>query len=65
MTQEQLDNIGFALVVARVSLKQMAAIAEAFQQPLSAAEFAAQEKRFEAVQLCIANGSIKATEDLQ
>lgn len=65
MTQDQLDNIGFALVIARTSCQQMSAIATAFQQPGAAAEFAAQEKRFEAVQVCIRAGVIKADESGQ
>lgn len=61
MTQEQLDNIGFALVIARTNLKQMAAVATAFQQHESANEFSEQEKRFEAIAICIQNGDIVAT----
>lgn len=62
MTQEQLDNIRFALVIARTSLIQMATVAQSFEAQAAAIKFLEQDRRFEAVQRCIEEGFIKADE---
>lgn len=62
MTREELDVAGFALVIARLSLMQMASIATAMGDNASAAKCTDQMREFEMLQVKIACGVIQPTE---